>query len=485
MRFGIVTPYTVNRILRSRLRVAIRASVLVIAVGGGAIATTASLAQAPSLSSLLCIASTVTGGDPPVNCIVRLSAPAPPRGANVHVVSKNSLVASLGTLQLQKDGSITIPGGKSEAVFQIATHPVNSQTSVAIEGSYAGITKTITLMILPAALWLVESSPASVTAGASATGKAFLTGRLAPGSSIAIALSSDNPAVVVPPFLRIRADEPWNPATFQIVTGPLPTSASVAITASYGGVTKTATLKVLGNGSDTAFNPKVHGLHFQNTDFPGDILIDVPGMGTVNFGHTSYALCGGMSYAALDTYNFGGQTPLDTMPPASGTPIRSYIYSRQQDSFRYGNGFIVTRMAEWMLYPDKTAGVTGVHILTDREFLHNIRPELDAGRPVLIGIVKVHVDSPGAVKNALTGNHQSLAIGYSHHEGIDEPHWDVYIYDPNFPGQTQTLHTATDHHGAYQTRRGYTQQTGTFRGFFKLPYSPERPPWVAASALLH
>ena len=135
-----------------------------------------------------------------------------------------------------------------------------------------------------------------------------------------------------------------------------------------------------------------------------------------------------------------------------------------------------------MLYPDRTAGVTGVHILTHHEFLHNIRPELDAGRPVLIGIVKVHLDSPTGVKNALTGNHQSLAIGYSHHEGIDEPHWDVHIYDPNFPDETQTLHTATDHHAAYQTRRGSTLHTDTFRGFFKLPYTAERPPWIPARA---
>lgn len=447
-----------------------------------AAAFTAPRAPASVLSSLLCILTTVTGGDPPIRFIVKLSGPAPSRGASVHVISTNSSVATLASVQIQKDESLLIPGGQSEIVFQVATRSVSNPTAVTIEASYGGITKTVTLTVLPPTLALLETSSSSVAAGTPLTGKVYLTGRIAAGSSIAIVLSSNNSAIVVPAVLRIRADEPWNPANFQIATVPASTSASGAVTATYGGVTRTVTIKVLANGKDTTFNPRVHGLHFQNTDFPGDILIDVPGIGTVNFGHTSYALCGGMSYAALDTYNLGGRAPLDTTPPSAGTPNRSYIYRRQQDSFRYDNGFIIARMAEWMLYPDNTQGVKGVHVLTHHEFLHNIRPELDAGRPVLIGIVKIHLDSPSGVKNALTGNHQSLAIGYSHHEGIDEPHWDVYIYDPNFPDETQTLHTATDHHAAYQTRRGSTLHTDTFRGFFKLPYTAGRPPWIPARA---
>lgn len=241
------------------------------------------------------------------------------------------------------------------------------------------------------------------------------------------------------------------------------------------------------NAAGTAFNPPVHGFHFSNSWSGQRILIDVPLVGTVDFGPTTYGLCGGMSYAALDTFKLGGQAPPDTTSPTSG-PVRSYIYQRQIDSFKYDNGFIVRQMIEWIVRGDNTdARGTGVHVLTHREFLHKIRPELDAGRPVPIAIVRATVSVNEAVKltqgspdNPLFENHQVVAIGYEHHENIDEPHWDVHIYDPNFPGTTQTLHTATDHHRAYQTPKGGTQQTGKFRGFFKLPYRTERPPWVPA-----
>ncbi|HEY3128026.1 MAG TPA: hypothetical protein VGL91_01085 [Acidobacteriota bacterium] len=243
------------------------------------------------------------------------------------------------------------------------------------------------------------------------------------------------------------------------------------------------------NAASTAFNPSVHGFHFSNSWSGQKILIDVPLVGTVDFGSTAYGLCGGMSYAALDTFKLGGQAPPDTTSPTSG-PVRSYIYQRQIDSFKYDNGFIVRQMIDWIVRGDNTdARGTGVHVLTHREFLHKIRPELDAGRPVPIAIVRATVSVSEAVKltqgspdNPLFENHQVVAIGYEHHENIDEPHWDVHIYDPNFPGTTQTLHTATDHHRAYQTAKGGTQQTGKFRGFFKLPYRTERPPWVTAPA---
>lgn len=60
------------------------------------------------------------------------------------------------------------------------------------------------------------------------------------------------------------------------------------------------------NAAGTAFNPPVHGFHFSNSWSGQKILIDVPLIGTVDFGSLAYGLCGGMSYAALDTFKLGG-----------------------------------------------------------------------------------------------------------------------------------------------------------------------------------
>lgn len=73
-------------------------------------------------------------------------------------------------------------------------------------------------------------------------------------------------------------------------------------------------------------------------------------------------------------------------------------------------------------------------------------------------------------KAAFSKNHQVLAIGYRRHG--DE--WGIDIYDPNFPNTIQTLHTG----GRYQTPKGDTTRTGSFRGYFRTPYKLERPPWV-------
>ncbi len=237
----------------------------------------------------------------------------------------------------------------------------------------------------------------------------------------------------------------------------------------------------------TKFDPKVHGFEFTNY-FTGDILVDLPVIGRLDLGDTTYGLCGGMVFSALDTFKLGATTPdVPTTPPASGTPIRSYVYERQMDSLKYDNWFLVQKLIKWMRKPLKDQTVPnplakggknvlerGLITLSRRQFKEKIRPALDEGRPVPIVLVKADgEDMATNPKAAFSKNHQVLAIGY-HKYGDD---WQIDIYDPNFPNTTQTLHTD----GRYQTERGKTAHTGKFRGFFRAPYNPHRPPWVQDS----
>ena len=233
------------------------------------------------------------------------------------------------------------------------------------------------------------------------------------------------------------------------------------------------------NSAMTTFNVVKHGFHFVN-GFTGDILIDVPVIGRVNLGRTSYGLCGGMSFAAYDNYLRDAAAPPDTAPFASGTKNRSYIYNRQDDSFRYDNAFMIRRFIEWMPLPIRTTlGVTGLQVRSHRQFKRRIKPALEAGVPVVLGILKADINDVAqrGKKNALFINHQVLAIGFEAHAIPGEDEWDIHIYDPNFPGQIQTLHTGQ----RIQTKRGGSHKTGGFRGFFVIPYNSKRPPWVPAN----
>lgn len=248
---------------------------------------------------------------------------------------------------------------------------------------------------------------------------------------------------------------------------------------------------IIGETAYTGFDPTKQGFNFTNF-FTGQILIDIPLFGTRDLGPTSYGLCGGMSYAALDNFISGGtlpNNPNDKTPPVSGTPLRSYLYARQHDTFVDDNAWMIRQFIEWVAYPDTTAlGVTGLDVRSFKQFLDNIQPQLAAGHPVPLGLVKANI-SVGSVNstddNVLVKNHQVLAIGYKlDKDPVNGTHWDIQIYDPNYPGSIQLMHTHSNVAG-YQTYDGSQTQTESFRGFFATPYSPKQPYWVSVGQQGH
>ncbi|MGQ0835560.1 MAG: hypothetical protein ACT4O5_11715 [Gammaproteobacteria bacterium] len=237
------------------------------------------------------------------------------------------------------------------------------------------------------------------------------------------------------------------------------------------------------------FDPKAHGFEFTNY-YTGDILVDLPIIGRVNLGATTYGLCGGMVFSAFDSYNLGAAAPdVPVTPPASGTGLRSYLYERQMDSLRRDDWFLVNRLVLWMRKPLEDQTIPnpvaqggenvierGLVTLSRRQFRNKIEPGLRSNRPVPIVLVKASgEDLATNPKSAFSKNHQVLAIGF---RVAGEDEWEIDIYDPNFPNTVQTLHTK----GRYQTARGSSAHTGKFRGYFAAPYGAERPPWVPNDA---
>lgn len=250
----------------------------------------------------------------------------------------------------------------------------------------------------------------------------------------------------------------------------------LGIIVSLGGGTERAVASPSAEGATTPFQVERHGFNFVN-GFDGDILIDLPIFGRVNLGPTSYGLCGGMTFAAVDTFLGTGTAPNDTVAPPSGSALRSYLYNRQTESLRRDNFHLVRQLFDWMGRPiDTRLGVTGLHVLSDREFKRVISARLDEGRPVPIVLVNADIDDfRGNPQRAFSKNHQVLAIGYRLHQKPGDDEWDILIYDPNFPNEVHTLHTGQRIQTDASGNRTHAER---FRGLFASPYAYERPYWV-------
>jgi uncharacterized repeat protein (TIGR01451 family) len=95
----------------------------------------------PVLSSLTLNPTSVIGGQTS-QATVTLSSAAPSGGAVVMLASSNGAVASVPP-------SVTVAAGATSASFTVTTTPVSVSTSVNLSATYAGLTKTATLTVMP------------------------------------------------------------------------------------------------------------------------------------------------------------------------------------------------------------------------------------------------------------------------------------------------------------------------------------------------
>ena len=99
-------------------------------------------AAAPTLSAVSLNPTSVVGGTASTGTVV-LSAAAPSGGAVVTLADNSAASAP--------PASVTVPAGASSASFTIATSSVTTSTPVTISAAYAGLTRTVTLTVNPAA----------------------------------------------------------------------------------------------------------------------------------------------------------------------------------------------------------------------------------------------------------------------------------------------------------------------------------------------
>jgi hypothetical protein len=235
----------------------------------------------------------------------------------------------------------------------------------------------------------------------------------------------------------------------------------------------------------TDFDPERHSFRFVNSWSTGDLAVDLPLVGGASFKGIRYGLCGGMSFAALDSFHADRVVPAgQTTEPADGTPLRDYVWSRQIDSLTVGGAGALARFLDWQWKPLDDQHLFGVRVqkglktLTREEFLFELRPRLVRGEPVPLGMVNVSgFTEPW-------GNHQVLAVGYRNRGG---GHASIAIYDPNYPISAANpdgitfLHTGNRRQTLGPSPNGARAHDGRFRGLFRTPYqkkAPPTPPWT-------
>ena len=228
------------------------------------------------------------------------------------------------------------------------------------------------------------------------------------------------------------------------------------------------------------FTPKTNGFHFANAFPPNPIrTFKLGNVATLNVGDVANGLCGGMSFAMRDIFEDGLRPPPDTAPPPGGTAQHAYIVDRQIDSFQKG---IVPLRFFKLMSPDRPAreplwaealGMIGIdrHSRTwgmVKVEWPGIRAELDAGRLVVLGLVRII----GRDTGLLGMNHQVVAYGYD----LDGTKVTLRIADPNWPDDedvTLTFDTA-DPRGEIQPAWSKPRDRPVV-SFFRAPYAFKVP----------
>ena len=190
-----------------------------------------------SLNSLAVNPSSVTGGQSATGT-VGLSGPAPANGALVTLSSANPAATV--------PSSVTVPANATSANFTVSTTAVGSITLGNITAAYSGVAKSATLAVnpsAPAALSAMTLSPTTVVGGSNSIGSVTLT-KAAPAGGLVVKLASNRPTKALVPA-NVTVPVGASSAAFNVATTAVNKKTIASISASYGGVTKSATLTML------------------------------------------------------------------------------------------------------------------------------------------------------------------------------------------------------------------------------------------------
>jgi hypothetical protein len=166
---------------------------------------------------------------------VRTSSPAPAGGWTVALSSGNASLLSV-------PANVVVPAGNSVANFTASVGRVLSPQNVTLTASLAGSTNTAVMTVLPAAASYVYLAATSVS-GAPRTISGNFVSLNSASAGGSVTLSSSHPSIVSVPSSVPVAPGAYR-TYFTFTTATVVSPVTVTISATAGGVTKTATVTV-------------------------------------------------------------------------------------------------------------------------------------------------------------------------------------------------------------------------------------------------
>jgi hypothetical protein len=211
------------------------------------------------------------------------------------------------------------------------------------------------------------------------------------------------------------------------------------------------------------FVPSSRGFHFANAWPSGPTVKFGPiDPRIVGIGDASTGLCGGMVYTIADLFAADVTVPPDVQPPANGSPQFKSIVRRQVESLYW----LTVPIRFWIrMALGGALGGDRARSTLEREW-PKAKAEIDAGRLVPIGLIRVAAKNP----RKLTNNHQVIAYGYAEDgRGVT-----LRIYDPNWPDRDDVAITIHLDNALRPT--SLSQTTGeSLLAWFALPYRTSEP----------
>ena len=306
---------------------------------GSATATNARLSgctvTAAALSSVSLSPSTVQGGATS-SATVTLTAAAPSGGAVVSLSSSNTAAATVAA-------SVAVPAGATSATTSVATSAVGSTTTSVISATRNGVSRTATLTVTApappapsATLDSVSLSPASVQGGSSSSATVTLTAN-APAGGAVVSFSSSNPAVATVPA-RMTVPEGVNSRVVVnfVSTSPVSATATSVISATYNGVTRTATITVTpppppqpgGELASITLSPSTVQTGTTSTSATLAFTANTPSGGaTVSLASSNTSIATVPATVTVPAFSSTGAFPVSINPSAVGTATISATYN--------------------------------------------------------------------------------------------------------------------------------------------------------------
>ncbi len=176
---------------------------------------------------------TVVGGKAST-CTIYLSGAAPVGGVKVAVSSSDPSAIT--------PSAVVVPAGQLSVSFTVQTSPVSAQKIASILCTLNGVTKASTLTITPPSLVSLSINPSNIVGGNGTNGVVTLSGP-APAGGITVNLSSNNSVASLGARVAVSAGQ--SSGNFPIVTSGVSSPVTIAISASFGGVTQASNLTVV------------------------------------------------------------------------------------------------------------------------------------------------------------------------------------------------------------------------------------------------